>query len=57
MTNLKIVVILYVKAKIKLTECMQRHFRQLCSKCKEYSNCKIYNNYVNRWTKLQKAIK
>jgi hypothetical protein len=46
----------YILAKIEMTECMQKNFRQLCSKCKKYATCDKYNNYVDAWTKLQKAF-
>lgn len=46
----------YIEAKIEMTECMQKHFRQVCHNCKKYSNCKKYNNYVNAWINLQKTF-
>ena len=44
----------YVKQKIKMTNCMQKNFRQLCSKCRKYNNCKVYADYVEAWMQLQK---
>lgn len=47
----------YVDAKIAKTNCMQKHFRQLCNKCKKYNRCSIYNEYVDAWMELQKLAK
>ena len=55
--KLKEVVRLYIEAKIKLTLCMQKHFKQVCHSCKEYARCSVYSNYVEAWMNLQKAYK
>jgi len=55
--NLRNYVGRYIRAKIKMTECMQNHFRQVCHVCKSYSLCSIYSNYIDAWMKLQKAYK
>lgn len=46
----------YVKARIANTKCMQRHFRQICSKCRDYSSCACYEELVDTWINLQKAL-
>lgn len=45
----------YIKTKIKMTKCQQKHMRQLCHLCLFYSHCKIYSSYVRAWIKLQKT--
>jgi len=46
----------YVVAKVALTKCMQKHFRQLCNRCKHYDRCDVYATYVDSWINLQKAV-
>ena len=46
----------YILTKIDMTECMQKHFRQVCHKCNKYSKCKLYSEYVESWINLQKAF-
>jgi len=46
----------YIDAKITMTECMQQHFRQLCTKCREYGRCGVYRQYFHAWMELQKAV-
>ena len=46
----------YVDSKIELTNCMQKHFRQLCSRCNEYARCKVYSKYVDAWIRLQSLV-
>lgn len=46
----------YTLAKIDLTECMQKNFRQVCHNCKNYCGCETYNNYVEAWMNLQKSF-
>ena len=45
----------YILAKMKMTECMQKHFRQVCHNCSNYSKCNQYNMYVEAWVNLQKT--
>jgi len=45
----------YILAKIELTECMQKHLRQVCQNCKKYPFCKIYEDYIEKWIILQKT--
>ena len=47
----------YIAAKISLTNCMQKHFRQVCHVCKKYAKCKVYAKYVEAWIELQKSVK
>ena len=47
----------YIRAKKVHTDCMQRHFRQLCQNCPGYSSCPVYGEYVNAWIELQEAAK
>lgn len=47
----------YIRAKIKMTLCKQKHFKQVCHNCKAYANCHVYGKYVDAWIKLQKAYK
>jgi len=47
----------YVQSKIELTNCMQKHFRQLCSRCTEYARCKVYSKYVDAWIRLQELAR
>ncbi len=44
----------YVEAKKQKTLCMQKQFKQLCSRCKFYHSCTTYNEYVDAWMELQK---
>jgi len=44
----------YVDSRIELTLCMQRHFRQVCSKCKKYDRCLVYGRWVSAWVVLQR---
>jgi len=48
----------YIAAKKNMTNCMQAHFRQLCTTCRfyRYGTCKIYNAYVQAWMDLQGAV-
>lgn len=46
----------YILAKIEMTECMQKNFRQVCHNCKKYVRCSKYNNYVEAWLNLQKQF-
>ena len=46
----------YILAKIEMTECMQKEFKQLCHTCKKYPTCKLYRNYVETWLNLQNAF-
>ena len=46
----------YVQAKIEMTECKQRNFKQLCSRCRFYSNCNVYSNYCDCWMKLERLV-
>ena len=47
----------YVEIKIYLTKCRQRHFKQLCNKCKEYATCELYAEYCQAWQDLQQEVK
>lgn len=47
----------YVGAKIALTNCMQKHFRQLCQRCKYWNKCLVYSKYVQAWMDLQESLK
>jgi len=47
----------YIRAKIRLTKCQSLNFRQVCHKCKKYSNCYTYNAYVKVWISLQEKYK
>lgn len=55
--NLKEAVRLYIEAKATLTKCMQKHFRQVCHRCKAYAECKVYADYVAMWLNLQDVYK
>jgi len=55
--NLREAVRVYIEAKVKLTLCMQEHFRQVCHPCREYARCLVYAGYVETWMNLQKAYK
>jgi hypothetical protein len=46
----------FIKARKRLTKCQQKHFRQVCHVCKEYSRCEVYAEYVDAWIELQKAF-
>ncbi len=47
----------YVETKIAITKCLQRHFKQLCSRCCEYAECKLYAKYCQAWMDLQQEVK
>lgn len=47
------IVLDYIEAKVNLTECMQKHFRQVCHNCDKYFQCKVYAKYVDTWIELQ----
>jgi len=51
--KLREAVFLYIEAKKGLTKCMGEHFRQVCHNCNEYTNCLVYNEYVQAWMNLQ----
>ena len=53
-TNL---VVNYIDTKKRITRCKQEHFKQLCNRCKEYTKCKLYADYVDAWIKLQEIVK
>ena len=46
----------YIKAKITMTNCMQKHFRQKCNWCNKYDGCRIYRDYVDKWMDLQDVV-
>ena len=35
--------------------CQQRHFRQVCGRCKEYAHCQLYGKYCAVWIEMQKV--
>jgi len=47
----------YVAVKKGMTLCLQKQFRQLCNRCKNFAHCELYDNYVETWMKLQEALK
>jgi len=47
----------YVRLRKAKTECLQKHFKQLCNRCKDFAQCELYSNYVEAWMDLQKALK
>lgn len=47
----------YINVKIRLTRCKQKHFKQLCQRCKEYPKCELYADSVDAWIKLQEVVK
>lgn len=47
----------YVETKIAMTKCLQRHFKQLCSRCREYAKCELYVEYCEVWQDLQQEVK
>jgi hypothetical protein len=47
---------IYIQAKIDLTKCMQDKFKQVCHTCHHYARCKVYERYVEAWTRLQKSV-
>lgn len=55
--EVRVVAVTYVEARIALTECMQRHFRRLCNKCKYYGRCSVYAEYIDAWMELQRVLK
>ena len=47
----------YVDAKIEMTKCKQKHFKQLCSRCGSFSRgCKVYDSYCASWMKLERKV-
>lgn len=46
----------YVETRIAVTKCLQRHFKQLCSRCREYALCELYAEYCQAWQDLQKEV-
>jgi len=46
----------YVDRKIRMTKCMQKHFRQLCSRCKKWHGCSIYLEYFDAWKALERKV-
>jgi len=49
-------VVNYIDTKKRITLCKQKHFKQLCQRCKEYSKCGLYADHVDSWIKLQGII-
>ena len=47
----------YIKTRIAVTKCLQKHFKQLCNNCPEYFNCKLHAKYCDAWMKLQEIVK
>ena len=46
----------YIKYKKQVTACRQAHFKQLCSRCPEYADCRLYSEYIDSWMKLQEVV-
>jgi hypothetical protein len=48
----------YIEARRKLIHCRQKHFKQLCQRCREWKkDCRVYASYVDAWMKLQESVK
>jgi len=47
----------YVKTRKRYTQCQQKHFKQLCYRCSQYANCKLYTQLYDCWLRLQRAVK
>jgi len=43
----------YVNTRIAVTKCLQKHFKQLCSRCPKYTKCELYAHYCDAWRELQ----
>jgi hypothetical protein len=57
MDSLREIVKRYIQAKIKMTKCMQIHFKQLCHTCKEFNTgCNTYSAYCEVWMELQRKV-
>jgi hypothetical protein len=46
----------FVEAEIKKTKCMQKHFKQLCQRCREYMGCSVYLERFDAWKALERRI-
>jgi hypothetical protein len=47
----------YVDTRIKMTNCMNKRFKQLCNRCGSYTRCTIYAEYVDSWIGLESYIR
>ena len=48
----------YIEARKRLITCRQRHFKQLCQRCKKWKDdCRVYAQYVDEWMQLQESVK
>jgi hypothetical protein len=55
--NLKKITKKYVQAKIEMTKCQQKHFKQLCSRCGSFHyGCKVYDRYCAAWMRLERKV-
>ena len=47
----------YVDAKIEMTKCKQKQFKQLCNRCGSFRyGCKVYDRYCASWMKLERRV-
>jgi hypothetical protein len=52
---MKSIVVRYVNSAKALVECRQKHFRQVCGRCKEFPGCPVYGEHFAAWIQLQQA--
>ena len=57
MTALRDAVGRYIRAKVVMTHCRQKHMRQVCHVCSNYTICPVYGAYVEAWVRLQRVYK